>query len=405
MVVVAPSGTGKSNFFKEVTNPIMQFQAVCRVNKEPQRLLYNAEQMIQDRKIKKAIAAGASVPTTDQIAANNQRVQLASLLAQKEVLSSCQSEPTLVCEDVTSERLAVILSQNEETIFSASPDAGQILSVLLGRYNRVGRVDDALYLKGYSGDYCQVDRVSRKRITLHSPCLTLLWLVQPEKLETMLSEKSLTEGGFLPRTLICNIDARPTLAHTIAPNITPEIKQNWSKLIFDLFSTYNQSDTTFKLVANDDARQALTAHYNRIVKRRLSDLSDADSFAARWNEWAWRLTIVLHAGKYGSESHNHNVDLETVDGAIVLADWFAAQQLEILAHSREKVRVNKEKAIFELIVKKGKITARDVQHARIAYRSVEANLLLESMEHEHKLLSEIIQPKKGGHSVRQYWRA
>jgi hypothetical protein len=42
--------------------------------------------------------------------------------------------PTLTCEDITSEKLADLLSKNDEQLASMSSDALSIVNILLGRY-------------------------------------------------------------------------------------------------------------------------------------------------------------------------------------------------------------------------------------------------------------------------------
>src|SRR5208337_1143841 len=110
-------------------------------------------------------------------------------------------EQVLVCEDITHQALEQKLAENDETLFSASSDAGQALSILLGRHNSLGRADDTLYVKAYSGDPFRTTRISRKAVSLNSPCLSLLWFVQPDKLDSMLAADALMQGGFLARTM------------------------------------------------------------------------------------------------------------------------------------------------------------------------------------------------------------
>ena len=92
--------------------------------------------------------------------------------------------PRLCCEDVTSEKLAVMIAQNGEQLASLSADAGGIVNNLLGRYSKLDRTDEGIYLKAFSGDNCRVDRQGREPVLLQRPCLAALWLVQPDKLET-----------------------------------------------------------------------------------------------------------------------------------------------------------------------------------------------------------------------------
>jgi Protein of unknown function (DUF3987) len=403
VVVGAPSGSGKSLCFKEIVQPVFKAQIQLRNRKASERTWLKAGQLIWDRKIRLMTAEGAKAGDADQIRVLTE--ELAKLVGQRESLDTQQTEPTLVCEDVTSEKLAVLLGENGETMFSTSPDAGQTLNVLLGRYNKLGRTDDTIYLKGYFGDFCQVDRTSRGRVSLVSPCLTLLWLVQPDKLDRMISEKSLTEGGFLPRALFCQVDTEPSPDNAATSGIDPETQNSWSDLLLQLFASYHQSSgEPQKLVVADEVMHVLTEHHNVVVDRRLTELADADSYAARWNEWAWRLTVVLHAAKHGPDAHVERVEVDTARGAIRVANWFADQQLGLLAQSRAVANSLKEKAVYELLVKKSKITARDVQQARIVLRAVESKALLARMERDGKLVGQDHQPKHGGHTVRYYWR-
>ena len=87
---------------------------------------------------------------------------------------------------MTSEKLAVLLGANHEILFSASPEARQIVDIVCGRYNSTKSTDEAIYLSGFSGDFLRVDRLGRDPLTLHKPCLSVLWLVQPDAMARLL---------------------------------------------------------------------------------------------------------------------------------------------------------------------------------------------------------------------------
>ena len=53
-----------------------------------------------------------------------------------------------------------------------------------------------------------VHRMSRLPINLKAPCLAGLWLTQPDKLQSLLDERSLNEGGLIPRILACHTNAQ-----------------------------------------------------------------------------------------------------------------------------------------------------------------------------------------------------
>src|SRR4029077_2344049 len=123
--------------------------------------------------------------------------------------------------------------------------------------------------------------------------------------------------------------------------IPAAVEKNYRVLVRDLIETYMLSDETFTIEPTSEALEALNAHYNGIVKRRHTDLRDVTIYAARWNEQAWRIAVVLHAAQHGSHAHERELEIDIVKRAIELADWFAFQQLEILSASREKARHQK----------------------------------------------------------------
>jgi len=51
------------------------------------------------------------------------------------VLEQRNAPPCVFCAHVTSEKLAVLLAANRETLFSASSEARQIVDIVCGRYN------------------------------------------------------------------------------------------------------------------------------------------------------------------------------------------------------------------------------------------------------------------------------
>ena len=199
----AESGSGKSETFRHMARPFQQFE-IERVNawREQDRADIVTRRTLVEvdiKELKKKYARGRG-----DISAELKAYQL-----EVEELEKRLHAPILSCEDVTSEKLAILLSENDEQLASLSADALSIVNILLGRYNRLDRTDEGLYLKAYSGDPCRIDRMSRDPISLESPCLTALWLTQPDKLESLLDERSLNEGGLIPRILPCHTNCEP----------------------------------------------------------------------------------------------------------------------------------------------------------------------------------------------------
>ena len=147
-------------------------------------------------------------------------------------------------------------------------------------------------------------------------------------------------------------------------------------------------------------------HFNGIVGRRLGDLRDVTTFAARWNEQAWRIAVCLHAGLFGEQAGNRPIEIDTARNAIALADWFAGQQLQILSAGRHAARQSLRDQVLGLLADTpAGITARDVQRARIKGTADEGHALLASLEGEGELAGRDAMPEGGGTLSRIYTKA
>jgi hypothetical protein len=312
----------------------------------------------------------------------------------------------LCCEDVTSEKLAVMLAQNKEQLASLSPDAGNIVNLLLGRYNKLDRTDEGIYLKAFSGDNCRVDRLGREPVLLQRPCLAALWLVQPDKIETLLGKTELTDGGMIPRLLVCHTRAMPRPIVDGVDGIPADTANAWKLNVGKLIQTFRMADAPITIEPTPEARQMMKDHHNQIVKRRLADLRDVTTYAARWNEQAWRIAVCLHAGLHGENAGGRMLAADTAASAIALADWFAGEQLRILARGRHAARRAKRDEVLELLADNPKgIRASDVYRARIVGNADEAHTLLNQMEADGELTGKDSKPETGGHVTRTFTKA
>ena len=404
-VASADSGSGKSETFRHAARPFHQFEAdlleTWRTSTLPG---LEAERDILESeiaKLKKLAGNADSALERDEIKARLEQKK-ASFAALEALLHA----PVLSVEDVTTERLAVLLSQRGECLASVSPDAGAIVNNLLGRYSKLDRTDEGIYLKAFSGDYCRIDRQSRPPVVLRAPCLAALWLVQPDKVETLLAERSLTDGGLIPRFLICHTNAQPRPMTEDAAGIPADVAEAYRRTICTLLETYRLASEARTIHPSPAAAAAMKTHFNGIVEQRLNGLRDVTTFAARWNEQAWRIAVCLHAGLHGSTAHEHALEIETAEHAIELADWFAAQQLEILSGGRLAARRKIRDEVLALLADNPKgIRASDIYRARITRNADEAHALLATMEAEGALTGRDEQPESGGHVSRIYTRA
>lgn len=406
----AESGSGKSETFRHAARPFQRFEAErLKAWRESTRPRLLADKEIREAEIGMLKRKATSPKGSDSLNPILDREELRdSLERAKAALAEVEAAlhtPALSCDDITTERLAALLSQNDEQLASLSADAVAVVSNLLGRYSKLPRTDEGVYLKAFSGDYCRVDRQSAEPILLLSPCLAALWLTQPDKLESLLAEPSLCEGGLIPRVLACHTRCEPRPILGNVPEIPPIVAEAYQSLICDLLSTYRLADTPFFIEPIPEALALLNDHHNEIVMRRHNDLRDVTIFAARWNEQAWRIAVCLHAALHGREAHYHLLSFDTARQAIDIADWFSSQQLEILSASRNKAKRKTVDAILALLAESPKgITARDIQRARVVLDAKSCHTLLTEMEADGHLSGVDHKPEGGGHVTRIYKR-
>ena len=298
--------------------------------------------------------------------------------------------PVLSVEDITSQALAVCLAGRGECLASFSSDAGEVINNLLGRYNKLDRTDEGLYVKAWTGDRFLQNRIGRPPVKLRRPCLSALWLVQRDKVESILSERSLTEGGAIPRILLCHTNCQPRYIEEGGFSIPAKVAQVYRALIRELLSTFRLAAEPVTVKPSPEALRALNDHYNAIVARwHNGEIRDVTSYALRWTEQAWRIAVCIHAGTWGEKAGERSLALETAQAAITIADWFSDQQLEILAAGRQAAKEGKRMAILEMLVDRPTgITARDVQRSLRLPTASEAQVFLEAMVTDGILKSE-----------------
>lgn len=406
LLASAESGSGKSETFRLVAAPLLEHQQrQLEVWKEKTSPQLQSEIRVLDKEIgtlEKKAAKSSDPMERDRLVG-----ELEYKLARKEDLTRKAAMPCTIAQDVTTERLAVLLRDNREVIFSASADARKLVDNLLGRYNPGKTTDESLYLSGFSGDYIRVDRQGRDSVVLNRPCLALCWFIQPDLLATMLGEESLSASGFLPRLLLCHTQATPRRIEGEAQAISDHTRDQWAQLGTGLLAAFHDAEKPHRITPAPKAAGLLTDFHNHVVDRRAVDLADVGAFAARYAEQAWRLAVVLHAALHGTEAGGQPLTLETAQSAVRLVEWFSAAQLDILAKGRRAAAEKIEEQVLELLAKRERkgqdcITARDVHRAYIVSTPDAARALLHRMEQEGLITGEDVRPAHGGKVTRIY---
>lgn len=254
--------------------------------------------------------------------------------------------PLIICSDVTGQALAKLLEDNQETTLNATAEAGNLLEEAGKTASPLGQ----LLLKGYSGDACQIHRITRKPVLLDAPCISICWLCQPHRLEKFLSSDRLLEDGLVARFHVVHSKAGMSFLTEDDNTIPIGVSDLYAALINQLYEIYGgHPDNCFTVESHPEAREILRSYHNRCAERCNSIEGALRSCITRWPEQAWKMVLVLHAARHGGNSHRIAVDRQTAEDAVVLEEWFAEQQVRILVGATMSPETHRLKRLCDLL--------------------------------------------------------
>ena len=405
-----PSGSGKTQVFNAILKPIFDQQEWLSKEFERDEAKRRIRLMDLDEDIRELKGLIAKCKASGEDAYPLKEKLMKTLDRQKKIKEL--SPISIYCDDATGPALERLLSRNP--LLSASDEAGDaILGNLLGRFGR--GTDESIYVRAFSGgNHGGTHRIGRPTVKLTDPCLTVIWLMQPNKLDKLYSQSVFREDGLLARILPCRIDMEPQKRQLRAAELGAEqaLKRDakaWDKLWRALHNQYHpvyrpKTFAPFVLDPPDDEEQLIEYH-NRTVDLRRKELAHMQCFPARWAEQAWRLSVVLHAAEHGDKAHDRPV--RCVGKAIKIIEWFAAHQLALVKQSQASLAEERERKVVGLIKQqssKGEdwVNERHLVSHRIVPSSLEAKQLLRRMEQNSQLIREERPPERGGHTEVRY---
>lgn len=391
VLVCKTSGSGGSLTFTHATAPLVGMQQTLRREyDEKQKPRNDAEQatlvsQIDElkRKVKKAADDEEREQIVTQIAALNEE------LAQIEK----RTGTLLYVTDITPEKLAEMLSEQSETLAHIDSDAADALGIIVGtRYGDGKHSQESLWLKSYSGEATVIFRKNGKPQHLTAPCMAVLFVATPDKVQELFRNPRLTSGGLLPRFLVCDPGARPVpldaAAQENAHKLASDVSQPYEAAIFAAVHRYRISaaEDPDEIDMTPAARRLLWDDWNRFCAA--TNGAHDCPFEARHTENAIRIALVLHAfrhveikqrseGTFNAvhHAHEHPVGEETVRDALRIRDWFTLHQENQRKPQRAAVdedALQKAQAMMKARSPAFGITARDLYNSRKVCDNAEA---------------------------------
>ena len=403
------SGSGGSKTYDKASAPFRGFQSTLRREfkrdqkphidaalKDVEGQIHKLEQELRSR-------------NKEQRDRGEIRKELEGLNREYEKLKQRRSK-ILYVTNVTPASLTKLLAEGDGTILHVEPDAGTALALIKGEGTdkKEGVICPFdVWLKGYSGDEISNHRISSGEQYVEDPCISMLFIVTPDKVRPLFEDSRMTTGGLLPRFLICDPRSHPVEDKPGASGELPtEISEAYESSIFAVLNKFRLlkekreevlrevQETARregkKMPSDDDldeievepyeievttaAQKIITADYNRFAAM-CSDGED-HPFESRWTEQMIRIAVVLHVfrcirrvkgsdGRFHSEAYaeKHLIDEATMEDARRIRDWFNKHQERMRRPETEKAREDFAdwlKRKFRDVSTKVGITAREI---------------------------------------------
>jgi len=389
-MVCKTSGSGGTEAYKLTTRPLEQLQRRLRDEfNEKQKPWIEAELLDVSGQIEKCSRDLKNKSCEDNERRNEIREQLAELVRRRDDLKA-RTHKVFLVNEATEQALEKLLERHDETVANFNSDAGGALGIIAGTRFGKGEVQDTIWLKGYSWDQHDSHRISRDPVYLNAPCMSVLFIATPDKVQELFKNQRLTSGGLLARFLVCDPKARPVPmdASEEKPHKLPsDISQSYESAIWKVANLYRfkDDDEPFEIGMTTAARKLVEDDWNRFCVG--CNGSEDHPFESRHTENAIRIGLVLHvfrcirqkqesAGTFHSEvyAHEQQLDERTMQNALRIRDWFNLHQARLRQPEKtaaEDDAWHKAKAILGDRSSVIGITARDLYKNRGLFTSVE----------------------------------
>jgi hypothetical protein len=321
------SGSRKTAVFKAVTRPLILFQKELRRMIEPERKRIEAERKVIEGRMSalRTKAAKANVREFDGIKAE--------ILDLEDCLPAIPAIPTQLSNDVTPERVASLMSENEGCL-SLLSDEGGLLDIMAGRYSQGMPNLDAL-LQGHAGAPISVERQSRQSIFIEHPALSIGISPQPDVVAKMNNTPEFRGRGLLARFLYALPESNLGMRTLESCPMRDDIRRDYENLVTSLLQKPWAKDSEGNnrphvLTLDSSAYSEWHAFALRIEAgmRPGGMFQHLQDWASKLPGAVARIAGILHCVEYADERpSDYQIDVDTMNAAIALGEVLSQHAL------------------------------------------------------------------------------
>jgi len=358
IVIAAPKSFGKGAA-TTLVKPLIEASEIVSRKFQEQTLpglnaeLFQVEQQIRNLE-KKTTPAEKDVES------------LTTLLQRKgELEAAMKTTPTLWIGSATGAALANCLFANKETIFSFSGEAGDMVRIAMGKFNKDRSGDFDMFLSGYSNEWMGESRVGRGTLRMR-PCIAVLWFCQPVIFEEMLTNQEALQRGLTARIIghVVNQDVVPE-DDGILRSIKPETKSAWEGLINKVLELRENHESPQVIQCSPEAREVFREFHNAIVALRNGSFKDVADELGRARENVIRVAVGIWVADMvtGQCTPDSPLSADQAERAVRLVRWAQLSMLQYLSKQLAKKRLDEVTNLISKIEKFGmEVTLADLEN-------------------------------------------
>ncbi len=335
-IAAAPSGSGKGETYRILASPLEKW-----AEEEHERW---------QKKVRPQALAQLEVIRLKLEKARKPE-EKADLIRQRDEQELLLSPPCLLAGEFTSAALVPrIQTAPGHALACFAPESREMVKILLGIF-REGQSDDALLIVGHTVEtYRRMRKGGAGKFDgdCHTlkPCLSLLWLAQPDQIRHIAERDDLTSGGFSARTPMFDTGTDCVEIPEIQIPLDKVAMAEWSSLIAANLKSHRErrrkeGPALVKVAPEVFELMRLFENCSRRMRNFKGPWPALIPMLSRWADTAWRIALNLHVALHGEDAISRPVSGETARDAITLSQWLARQTLALHLDRQERVDTDK----------------------------------------------------------------
>ena len=278
--------------------------------------------------------------------------------------------PVYIVDDITSEALFKLMSENNERMSVISAEGG-VFGIMAGRYNSNGNGNIDVYLKGHAGDPCSNHRIGRKSQSMDSPCLTISLAVQRDIIKEIGGNRQFRGRGLLGRFLYCNCIHKAGYRKRQKETMPEGIMREYRNRILELM---NLPLTLHILKLSPEAQATWDEFYNDIE----TDMQPGKQMASM-KDWGSklpgavaRIAGLLHFAEHGQQAIDKPISVDVVNASAAIGAYYREHAFATFGLMSENPEIESAKRILEYLKlhKPYRFTGRDILRHKNALKTM-----------------------------------